>query len=126
VRGRLGRVKPIRRNNPAVRSHRHGVSAFTSVRAVSCLSKMGDRDRLALRREPSQPKRVMLASPANPPVGIGAVCRTCCDSGPFNASPGRELVCGDAGDRHDDTCRRFAEKANGEKLNCERRETASG
>lgn len=46
--------------------------------------------------------------------------------GSFNVSPGREFVCGNAGDRMADTIRRWAETAHDEKLNCERRETASG
>ena len=48
------------------------------------------------------------------------------ETGSFNVSPGREFVCGDADDRMADTIRRWAQTAHGEKLNCERRETASG
>jgi len=48
------------------------------------------------------------------------------EAGSFNVSPGREFVCGDAGDRMADTIRRWAQTAHGEKLNCERRVTASG
>ena len=48
------------------------------------------------------------------------------EAGSLNVSPGREFVCRDAGDRMADTIRRWAQTAHGEKLNCERRETASG
>ena len=48
------------------------------------------------------------------------------EAGSFNVSPGREFDCGNAGDRMADTIRRWAQIVHGEKLNCERRVTASG
>jgi hypothetical protein len=44
------------------------------------------------------------------------------EDGPFNASPGRELVGSDVDDRGDDKARRSTQIVDGEKLNCERRE----
>jgi len=87
---------------------------------------MGDRDRLARTREPDQPKWVMPPSAANPPAGFGPTFECMLEDGPFNASPGRELVGSNADDRGNDKPRRSTKIVDGEKLNCERRETASG
>ena len=87
---------------------------------------MGDRDILARVREPGQSKWVMSPYAANPPAGFGPTCERKLENGPLNASPGRELVGSNAADRGDDKPRRSVQTTDDEKLNGERRETASG
>ena len=87
--------------------------------------KLGDRDRPAIGG-PGQSKWVMPRTRLIPLRGSDLSFGQGLKAGSFNASPGRELVCGNAGDRTADTVRRWAQIVHGEKLNCERRETASG
>ena len=84
---------------------------------------MGDRDILASLREPGQSKWVMSRRVGtNPPAGFGPTFELMLGDGPFNVSPGRELVGSDADDRGDDKPRRSTQIVDGEKLNCERRD----
>ena len=96
-----------------------------AARATSFL-KTGDRDTLAIVRAGSVKVGDAAFVRLIPLRGSGLSFGCLLEAGPLNASPGREFVCGDAGDRMADTIRRWAETAHGEKLNCERRETASG
>ena len=106
---------------------------------------MGDRDILALQREPGQSKWVMSLTRRLPrrrhgsrrdpqaelefsrqgliPLrGSGQTFERLLGDGPLNASPGRELVGSDADDRGDDKPRRSTQIVDDEKLNCERRD----